>query len=354
MPNDTVLDPQQRPAAPRPPQRAKPPQRARANARTVDRPWLSAGMAIGMHALLAAGLIFGLSWSSREPEVHMAELWAPLPSPEPVSLPPPAPPPPAEEPPAPPPKPVVAEPPKAAPKPARELAPEPPKVKPDIALAKEKEREDKLKKEKVEKERLEKERLEKERLEKEKIEKDKLEKKKLEQEKLDKAKREKELKEKEQKEKELKDKKEKELRARERQKELDKMQAEAALADKKTAKEWRDKELASMTGGSPQVGPASQGSQAGLADYTNQIRQKIKGNIVFDPSSANGNPEVVFSVEQFPNGEIMSLRKLKGSGNPAWDEAVERAIRKSEPLPRKKDGSVERSLELRFKPLDAR
>jgi len=62
-----------------------------------------------------------------------------------------------------------------------------------------------------------------------------------------------------------------------------------------------------------------------------------------------GNPMVTFQVEQLPTGEIISVKKVKSSGIPAFDEAVERAINKSTPLPKKKDGTVERSLPVDFK-----
>jgi colicin import membrane protein len=62
-----------------------------------------------------------------------------------------------------------------------------------------------------------------------------------------------------------------------------------------------------------------------------------------------GNPEVVFQVEQLPTGEILSVRKTKSSGIAAFDDAVERGINKSSPLPKKKDGTVERSLPVSFK-----
>jgi colicin import membrane protein len=61
-----------------------------------------------------------------------------------------------------------------------------------------------------------------------------------------------------------------------------------------------------------------------------------------------GNPRVVFHVEQLPTGEILSVKKVKSSGVPAFDDAVEKGIIKASPLPKKKDGTVERSLEIGF------
>jgi colicin import membrane protein len=61
-----------------------------------------------------------------------------------------------------------------------------------------------------------------------------------------------------------------------------------------------------------------------------------------------GNPKASFRVEQLPTGEIISVRKIKSSGVAAFDDAVEKGIIKSSPLPKKKDGTVERSLVVDF------
>ena len=92
-------------------------------------------------------------------------------------------------------------------------------------------------------------------------------------------------------------------------------------------------------------------AQAGEVDkYIAAIRGKVRGNIVLPPE-IRGNPEALFEVTQLPSGEVLNVRLLKSSGNPAWDGTTERAIRKSSPLP--KPGKPElfnRSLELRFRP----
>lgn len=103
------------------------------------------------------------------------------------------------------------------------------------------------------------------------------------------------------------------------------------------------------------VGGAEVGDKTGeLADYAGMIRARVLARIRFDPSRAAGNPEVIFIVEQLPSGQISGLRRSKSSGVTAWDDAVERAIRASDPLPKKKDGTVERILELRFRPNEDR
>jgi len=86
------------------------------------------------------------------------------------------------------------------------------------------------------------------------------------------------------------------------------------------------------------------------ADYIARLRGKIRGNIVM-PQGLSGNPEAVFEVTQLPSGEIIDVRLRRSSGQPAWDAATERAIRKSSPLPKPEQGELfSRVLELRFRP----
>ena len=83
--------------------------------------------------------------------------------------------------------------------------------------------------------------------------------------------------------------------------------------------------------------------------YAAAIRSKIKGNIAYSGSSdVAGNPRAIFRIDQLPTGEIISVKKVKSSGIAAYDSAVENAINKSSPLPKKKDGTVEREVEAVF------
>ena len=89
-----------------------------------------------------------------------------------------------------------------------------------------------------------------------------------------------------------------------------------------------------------------------LAGWIDKVRAKIRGNIVLPPE-IKGNPEAIFDVVQLPTGEVIDVRLRKSSGHRAYDEAVERAIRKSSPLPKPDAGmAFQRALELRFRPLD--
>ena len=84
--------------------------------------------------------------------------------------------------------------------------------------------------------------------------------------------------------------------------------------------------------------------------YVDKIRSKIKANISL-PLEIKGNPEAIFDVVQLPTGEVLSARLRKSSGHEAYDQAVERAILKSSPLPRpERPDQFRRELQLKFRP----
>ncbi|MDR1934095.1 MAG: TonB C-terminal domain-containing protein, partial [Candidatus Accumulibacter sp.] len=58
-------------------------------------------------------------------------------------------------------------------------------------------------------------------------------------------------------------------------------------------------------------------------------------------------------VTQLPTGEIIDVRLSKSTGNKPLDEAIERAIRKSDPLPLPDQPDLfQRDLELKYRPFD--
>ena len=88
------------------------------------------------------------------------------------------------------------------------------------------------------------------------------------------------------------------------------------------------------------------------ADYVRRIQAKIRGNVIVPPDMA-GNPEAIFDVVQLPSGEIIDVQLDKSSGVRAYDEAVQRAILKSSPLPRPDSPDMfRRNITLKFRPLD--
>lgn len=86
--------------------------------------------------------------------------------------------------------------------------------------------------------------------------------------------------------------------------------------------------------------------------YASRIRGKIRGNIVM-PQDIVGNPEAIFDVEQLPDGGVLTVRLRKSSGHRGYDDAIERAILKSSPLPKPdRMDQFQRQLELKFRPKD--
>lgn len=105
---------------------------------------------------------------------------------------------------------------------------------------------------------------------------------------------------------------------------------------------------------SPVSRPVQQRAGGPVADnsYVNKIKTKIRSNVVL-PADIKGNPEAIFDVVQLPSGDVLTARLRKSSGNRAYDEAVERAILKSSPLPRPdRQDQFARELQLKFRPVD--
>lgn len=98
---------------------------------------------------------------------------------------------------------------------------------------------------------------------------------------------------------------------------------------------------------------ASAANTKAIASWQDKIAAKIKGNIM-RPANASGNPEAIYEITLLPDGGLVGEPRLKKStGNPTLDAAIERAIRKSEPLPKPDDpGVFQRILLLKFRPLE--
>ena len=57
--------------------------------------------------------------------------------------------------------------------------------------------------------------------------------------------------------------------------------------------------------------------------------------------------------DELPGGDVLSIRLKRSSGVPALDDAIERAIKKSSPLPLPDDPSqFQRNLEIKYRPHD--
>ncbi len=249
-------------------------------------------LAAAVHGFFILLLVFGLSWQIHDPQPIMAELWHSLPE-----LPRPSPPPPP--PPTPLPKPLPEPVPKAQPVPDTKAA--------DIALEKKKKEELRKKKEA---QTLEEKKRKEELRRKEEARRMELE---LEHEaaRLEALKRE-EKRLAEQKRREALLREEEELQQRMLEESL---AAETARIKAKAAADQRASEIAKI-----------------VAQYKDMISAKVRGNTRL-PDSLSGNPEVEFEVSVLPTGEITKIRLSKSSGNADYDQAVQRGIEKSSPLP---------------------
>jgi colicin import membrane protein len=191
-------------------------------------------------------------------------------------------------------------------------------------------------------------------IEKAKEEKKKLEKKKAEAKALAKKEAEEEAKE-EAKEEELA-KKKRALEAKKAKDAKDAKEAandakyEAALKAARDANLKRIQGLAGASGNESATGTAKQ-STGPSAGYAGRVVARIKPNIVFTEDIST-NPTAVIEVRCAPDGRIIGKKLIKSSGIKAWDEAVMRAIDKTEILPKDIDGTVPSSFEISFRPKD--
>ena len=265
----------------------------------------SFGLALLVHLLLLSALTWGVSWKSKDTSLSFeAELWSALPQ-EAA--------PPLEAPPTPPEPVAPPAPPPPAPPPKAEAVPDA-----DIAIEREKKRlADEKKKAQALAEKAK------------KIE----EAKKLAEAKAKAANEAKAEAKKLAAQKEQLAKKEAALEAKQRKENMDRINAQLGA-----------------TGATDAKGTAQKASGPS-ASYGGKVRAKVKPNIVFTEDIA-GNPVAEVEVRTTPGGTITSQRLLKSSGNKAWDDAVIKAIIRTETLPLDTDGRVPTPLIIEFRPKD--
>ncbi len=248
--------------------------------------------ALAVHVGLLAAMLVSFNWKAAHPVMNVTEveLWDKLPKSNPAVEPPKL-----DEP-----KPVI-EPKPIEPKPVVEDKPKPDEPKVDIELEKKK-KEELIKKEKELVEKIKKEDAAK---------------------KLAQQMREEDLQEKK----------------------------DAKKTDADALKKLQQDALSEEKGNDDKQASAANASLIG--EYKAKIQAKIRGN-VNRTLCGDGNPELKFSISLLPTGELAGAPKLtKSSGIDACDEAVERAIIASQPLPLPTDPSLFssfRNLNLSFTP----
>lgn len=256
--------------------------------------WQAGAFTVLVHGLLLALLLMSFQWKTVKPmSIAEVELWDSIPTPQShAEAPPPEP---TPEPPK------VVEPVKAEPKP--EPAPEP---KADIQVKKEPTKPEKIEKPKPEKVKEEKPKPEPK-------------------------------------------------PAKQDPEALKKLQQALLAEDSKL-----DKQEVAKPAASPSGDKTAQKAQAGvtnpteMAKYVGLISSKIRQHVNRQLCGTDKATKLTFVIALMPTGEVMGHPKLfKGSGLPACDDAVERAILESQPLPVPSSAdlfSQFRDLKLEFSP----
>ena len=282
--------------------------------------WRSVMLSLLVHLALLAFLWIGVSWQSLTPTTVEAEIWDPIQRDA-------APPPPEPEP--------VPEPPKPAPEPkppAPVVAPEPPKVKtadPDIALEQEKKR--KLQKEKLAEEKHQREEQERKQLAEEQ------KRQKEEQALKDKKKLEEDQKRKQEAAEAEEQKRKQEAAAAEEQKRKEEAAAEEKRKREKAAEKRRKASRAEAVDtllsqvGDGEAGTAEKKSGAPGSVCELYIGKTVKSNTSFPDMP--GNLVVTVRIRLTASRMLKEVNVVSASEYPAFDNQIERGIRKSGQFP---------------------
>jgi colicin import membrane protein len=246
-------------------------------------------LAVLMHGALVGGMSLMVQWKTQPSAPIVAELWSAVPPVE-VAPPPPPPPPPA-------------------PVPEVKPPPEPPKAPPEIVTQEVKKTPPPKEPPKVDPE---------------------IEKKKLEAEK-------------------------KKIEAEKKKIELEKKRADEKAAAEKEALRQKELDRLIAQAGTTAAPAAPSAASRASNEYIARLQAYIRQYIVFNvPDGTSPQIHAEFEVELLPTGEQARVRLLKRSGLPGYDDAVERAIGRANPFPRKPDGTVDRVVTIRFYPVEKR
>ena len=84
------------------------------------------------------------------------------------------------------------------------------------------------------------------------------------------------------------------------------------------------------------------------AGYAAKVRNKVRPNITYSDDEGD-SPRTDVEVRAAPDGTITARRVIRSSGNRSWDQAVLRAIDKTDTLPKDIDGSVPSPIVIEFR-----
>jgi colicin import membrane protein len=158
----------------------------------------------------------------------------------------------------------------------------------------------------------------------------------------------------------LKEKLEKERRALEEKKEKEKRDAKKREEEAKLAAAIQKQQQAEAERAAREqqelarkAAERAAAAQNKLRDeYVKRIKDRIRQFVTLPPNM-QGNPQAEFDVVLLPGGDVLEAKLKRSSGVPAYDNAVERAIRRAQPLPLPPDPAMFsefRNLTLTFRP----
>jgi colicin import membrane protein len=138
-----------------------------------------------------------------------------------------------------------------------------------------------------------------------------------------------------------------------------KAKADATAAQAKKLDQERRARLAQMQGmaggeGSTGEGLAKSGTGSGSGGtatspgYADKVRRRVRPNIVWAGDTQGLETEI--AVRCSPSGTLLSVAVTRSSGNAQWDEAAERAVRASDPMPVDIDGKTPSSFKITLRP----
>jgi colicin import membrane protein len=133
-------------------------------------------------------------------------------------------------------------------------------------------------------------------------------------------------------------------------------QDDLLAADKQT-ENLTAKEKAANNDRAALVSKAQAAIKNEIDKYTGLIGAKIRSKIVMPPDVPE-NVQAIFEVTLLPDGEVLDKKLVKSSGNAQYDDEVERAILKAQPLPLPTDEAARehfinpKHLKLKFSPKD--
>ena len=131
-------------------------------------------------------------------------------------------------------------------------------------------------------------------------------------------------------EKPVKDDKKEQEREREKEKAKEREKAKAEQLRREENQRQRDREAKEKREAQEAAARAQQMSE--VAKYKAMVLAKVKSRIIMPPDLP-GNPNVEYLVTLLPGGDILDVKLSKSSGFSVYDDAVERAIFLSKPLP---------------------